>query len=90
MLSRVDLSSPDWDDWQATAPVDVLSPELPWEGSELIAVPSLRGELDVRANELRDPFVIRDENNGQLYLFYVGGGEKAIGVARLLPTSPGG
>jgi hypothetical protein len=84
LLSTVDLSAGDWDDWVATAPVDVLLPELAWEGGELNAMPSLRGELDVPAKELRDPYVIRDED-GQLYLFYVGGGEKAIGVARLQP-----
>jgi len=32
---------------------------------------------------LRDPFVFRDEGGG-LYLFYVGGGEQGIGVAKLL------
>jgi len=85
LLSTVDLSAGDWDDWVATAPVDVLLPELAWEGGELEAMPSLRGELDVPAKELRDPYVFRDEDK-QLYLFYVGGGEKAIGVARLLPS----
>jgi hypothetical protein len=83
MLSRVDLSSPDWDDWQASAPVDVLSTELPWEGSELPVLSSLRGEMDTAARDLRDPYVLRDAD-GQLYLYYVGGGEKAIGMAHLL------
>jgi len=32
-------------------------------------------------NSIRDPFVFEDD--GQLYLFYSGGGERAIGVARL-------
>jgi len=44
---------------------------------------SLRGELDVPARELRDPYVLQDRD-GQLYLYYVGGGEQAIGVARML------
>jgi hypothetical protein len=67
----------------ATAPVDLLRPELYWEGSALPVMPSLRGELHNAAQELRDPYVFRDID-GQLYLYYVGGGEKAIGVARLI------
>ncbi len=85
LLSKIDLSSNDWNRWRATAPVDVLAPELPWEGSEVAVLPSLRGEIDTIANELRDPYVFTDED-GSRYLYYVGGGEKAIGVARLLPT----
>jgi hypothetical protein len=84
LLSRVDLSSPDWDDWRATAPVDVLRPELRWEGSRLKVMSSLRGEMIEASRELRDPFVLRDVDQ-KLYLYYVGGGEKAIGVARLKP-----
>jgi len=83
MLSQVDLSDPDWNTWQATQAVDVMLPKATWEGATLPAMPSLRGELDEPANELRDPFVFRDEGGG-LYLFYVGGGEQGIGVAKLL------
>jgi hypothetical protein len=83
LLSQVDLSPPDWNDWVATAPVDLLRPELYWEGSQLPVMPSLRGEMDEAAQELRDPYVFRD-SDGQLYLYYVGGGEKGIGVARLI------
>jgi len=82
MLSMVDLSSPNWDDWVATAPVDILRPELAWEGASIPVIASLRGEMDIAAHDLRDPYVFRDED-GALYLYYVGGGEKAIGVARL-------
>jgi hypothetical protein len=68
-----------------------MRPAQEWEGGSLPVTQSLRGELDEPANELRDPFVFRDEDD-QLYLFYVGGGEQAIGVARLLeaaaPTTP--
>jgi hypothetical protein len=83
LLSKIDLSPLDWNDWVATAPVDLLRPELYWEGSALPVMPSLRGELHDAAQELRDPYVFRDID-GQLYLYYVGGGEKAIGVARLI------
>jgi len=82
MLSQVDLGSPDWNQWQATAPVEVLRPRLSWEGANIKVEPSLRGEMDIAAHELRDPYVFRDED-GALYLYYVGAGEQAIGVARL-------
>lgn len=86
LLSRVDLSASNWNDWRATAAVDVLKPDLPWEGGRVAVMPSLRGEMDIAAKELRDPYVFRDDD-GQLYLYYVGGGEKAIGVARLRPAA---
>ena len=82
LLSTVDLGSDDWDEWQATEPVEVIRPELPWEGSELPVLSSLRGEMSLAAHELRDPFVFADED-GQKYLLYVGSGEQAIGIARL-------
>lgn len=83
LVSRVDLSSSDWDDWQATRPLEIMRPKKAWEGSELIIESSLRGELDLPANELRDPFIFVDDD-GQPYLLYVGGGEQAIGLARLV------
>ncbi len=54
MLSEVDLGSPDWDDWTATVPVEILRPELGWEGASLPVLASLRGEMDIDAHELRD------------------------------------
>jgi hypothetical protein len=83
LVSQVDLSPPDWDDWQATSPQRLMHPELPWEGSELEVQSSLRGELGVPAHELRDPDVFIDEG-GAAYLLYVGGGERAIGIGRLV------
>ena len=83
LLSQIDLSKPDWDQWQATAPVEILSPQQNWEGANIEIQASLRGEMDITAHELRDPYVFRDVDSA-LYLYYVGGGEKAIGVARLV------
>jgi beta-xylosidase len=34
------------------------------------------------ANELRDPYLFKDDD-GRKYLLYVGRGEKAIGIANL-------
>ena len=82
LVSSVDLSSADWNDWQPTRPQQLLRAELPWEGSELEVQSSLRGELGLPANELRDPYVFND-HDGQVYLLYAGSGERAIGLALL-------
>ena len=83
LVSAVDLSASNWDEWRATEPQVVLRPELPWEGSELKVDTSLRGEMGLPSNEVRDPYVFTDDD-GQVYLLYVGSGEQAIGLARLL------
>jgi hypothetical protein len=82
LLSIVDLSPANWNQWKASAGVEIMRPESDWEGADLPALRSLRGELAEEANELRDPFVFEDDD-GQKYLLYVGRGEKAIGIARL-------
>lgn len=87
-MSTVELSTDDWNDWQATEAVELLSPEFPWEGSELPVLSSLRGEMGMAAHELRDSFVFVDNGesgDGEKYLLYVGAGEQAIGMARLRP-----
>jgi len=83
LYSRVDMSSPDWNDWQATRGVEIMRPAVNWEGSELPILPSLRGEISDASHELRDPFYFRDAD-GSAYLYYVGAGEQAIGVARIV------
>ena len=82
LLSQVDLSAPNWDRWRASEAVELLAPELPWEGASLAPMPSLRGELVSVANELRDPYIFTDNHNKK-YLLYVGAGEQAIGIASL-------
>jgi hypothetical protein len=64
-----------------TLPVEVLRAEELWEGSAVPPVPSTGGVEKHLANALRDPFIFEDGD--KRYLFYVGGGEQAIGVARL-------
>lgn len=82
LLSQVDLSASNWNRWRATEAVELLAPELPWEGASLAPMPSLRGELISVANELRDPYLYVDSHNKK-YLLYVGAGEQAIGIASL-------
>jgi hypothetical protein len=87
LVSSVDLSPMDWDDWRATEPVEILRAELLWEGSQLEALPSLRGELGLAANELRDPDIFTDAD-GASFLVYVGAGEQGIGLARFVAMPP--
>jgi len=62
--------------------VEILRAEQGWEGADLPALKSLKGETTLRSNDLRDPDLFVDED-GQQYLLYVGGGEQAIGIVRL-------
>ncbi len=79
-LSTIDLT-PGWQDWQATAGVEVLRPELAWEGANAALVPSVRSTAYGLVNQLRDPAVY--EENGQVYLLYAYGGESGIGLAKV-------
>jgi hypothetical protein len=82
LSSCVDLRG-DWRRWQVVGdPVEVLRPERPWEGAELPIEQSIRGAINHRANQLRDPCVLEDD--GRTYLFYAVAGEAGIGVAELV------
>jgi hypothetical protein len=88
LVTSVDLVADDW--YRSAAlemPAEVLRAEREWEGGALAPLPSKRGAARQRENALRDPYVFSDE--GRLYLFYVGGGEQAIGLARLTPQPAG-
>jgi len=82
LYTKVDISSKSWDDWKAEPPQISLKPELDWEGANEKITPSMRGEMDVKVNQLRDPAIF--EENGQFYLLYTGEGEQAIGIAQIL------
>ena len=79
--TEVDLR-PDWRDWRIGEVHVVMRPDLPWEGGDLPIAPSVMGAVHEKARELRDPCIFVDEDE-QVYLFYVGGGEQGIGVALL-------
>lgn len=62
--------------------IEIMRPLHSWEGANMDLIPSKYGMAEGFCNELRDPFVIRD--NGKLYLFYTFGGEKGIAVTELI------
>jgi len=80
VLSKIDLTRP-WMAWTATQPVDVLAPEMVWEGADLPVRPSVRGLARTRLRELRDPAIY--EENGMDYLLYSVAGEAGIAIASL-------
>jgi hypothetical protein len=85
LLSTIDLSVGDFALWDSTfPPEEILKGEMEWEGADLEPIPSKGGYAPTRVNQLRDPCVFQD-TDGSLYLFYSGGGEDAIGIARLIP-----
>lgn len=83
MMSTVELT-PDWTTWRASEPVEVLRPEAAYECVHLPVAPSLGGDIDVPARQIRDPFVL--EEDGRAFLFYATCGEQGIaGAAIELP-----
>lgn len=78
LMSTVELTG-DWTTWRATAPDEVLRPQAPYECTELVNVPSEAGDIDVPAQQIRDPFVF--EENGRAFLFYATCGEQGIAGA---------
>ena len=78
--SQVDLR-PDWTEWTATAPTEVLRPERAYEGADLPLTQSKGGMSAGRERALRDPAVLDDD--GRLYLYYTVAGEVGIAVAQV-------
>lgn len=64
----------------------LLEPEEKWEGADLSIDTSSNGSA-TGVRELRDPYFFQD-SDGQLYLFYTGRGEEAIGIASVTIPEP--
>lgn len=79
-MSTIDMEG-DWMQWQESEPVEVLRPEMEWEGALLEVAPSRRGHIDERVNQLRDPTIF--EEDGRVYLLYSVAGEHGIAIAEL-------
>lgn len=79
-LSTIDLAG-DWMNWKASEPVEVLRPEMEWEGADLPVEPSRGGHIDVRVNQLRDPAIYSED--GETYLLYSVAGESGIAIAKI-------
>jgi hypothetical protein len=80
LYTTVDLR-PDWSEWTASAPVEVLRPERPYEGADVPLAASRGGMAAGREHALRDPGVLDD--SGRIFLYYSVAGEKGIGAAEV-------
>ncbi len=80
LLSSIDLSG-DWMDWTETEPVEVLRPELDWEGADAPLEPSVRSTAYGHVNQLRDPAIY--EEDGRVFLLYAVAGESGIAIAEV-------
>ena len=81
-LSRIDLSG-DWMTWQETPGVEVLRPELDWEGADAPLEPSVRSTAYGHVNQLRDPAIFEDAASGHIFLLYAVAGESGIAIAEV-------
>lgn len=80
-LSTIDLN-PDWMEWVESPPTEILRPEHSWEGADQPVEPSVRSDINVPVNQLRDPALF-EADDGQLHLLYACAGEAGIALARL-------
>ena len=80
LLSTIDMTKA-WTEWRASAPIDVMQPDMDYECGKLPAAPSAVGDILEPARQIRDPHVFEDE--GKTYLFYAICGEQGIAGAEL-------
>ncbi|GAB5558494.1 MAG: hypothetical protein SynsKO_01410 [Synoicihabitans sp.] len=79
LMAEVPLQG-NWKTWRAGDPIEVLRPELPYEGTAYPNAPSKKGGA-IQVQQLRDPGIFEEE--GQLYLLYSVAGEMGIAIAHL-------
>lgn len=79
LLATVDLER-DWVCWQDSEPIEVIRPEMDYEGIAHPVQPSTHGSA-IEVRQLRDPGIF--EEDGRLYLFYSIAGEMGIAMAEL-------
>ena len=79
LMATVDMRD-DWLRWEPIETVNVLRPELDYEGGRFSVTASTHGAA-INVREVRDPFVI--EESDDVMLFYTGAGEANICGARI-------
>lgn len=80
LLSTIRLTD-NWLEWRPSDPVEVVSPEMDYEGAEAPHVASRNGAIHQPAWQLRDPALF--EEGDKVYLLYSVAGEHGIAIARL-------
>ena len=80
MLSTIELTG-DWSEWRASEPIEVMRPELNYEGADLPVEASRGGHIDERVHQLRDPAIFQEGD--KTYLLYSVAGESGIAIAEI-------
>ncbi len=80
LFSSVDLDDGSWMDWNASEPIEILKPEMDYEGVNLPIGKSEEGSAREKVHQLRDPGLLIDETG--TYLYYSVAGEFGIAVAK--------
>lgn len=80
LLSTIELAG-DWQEWTASEPMEVLRPELDYEGANLPLETSRRGYIDVPVHQLRDPAIYQEDD--KIYLLYSVAGESGIAISEI-------
>jgi hypothetical protein len=78
--TSVDLRK-DWRQWRGSQVVEVLQPEMDYEGVQQPIARSSGGASHTPVHELRDPYLY--EESGRLFMFYSVAGELGIAVAEI-------
>ena len=80
LATTVEVAGPA-ETWKAKGVIEVMRPELEWEGAAKRAEHSFGGRSREWENSLRDPAVFREA--GKAYLIYASAGEHGMGIARI-------
>ena len=79
-ISMIDTAE-DWRYWSLGDAQEILRPEVEWEGSTAPKLPSKRGLIEGKTNQLRDPSFFN--HNDMLYMLYAVAEETCIAISKL-------